>query len=89
MGLWQNGIAPPWHGAFLRVRIPSVSTNLFGLLVARALNRQIGMGCGFQIPTTWLSTPSISDGTVKLPGLGSKRGWFESSAVHYGSLVQW
>lgn len=29
---------------------------------------------------------SIDDGCVNLPGLGSMRGWFESSAVHYGTL---
>ena len=72
------------------VRIRYVSTNLFGLLEARALPRQIGMGCGYQIPTTLLPTPSINDGTVKLPGLGSRRGWFESSSVHefYGGVAQ-
>lgn len=26
LGLWQNGIAPPLQGVFLRVRIPSVSS---------------------------------------------------------------
>ena len=61
---------------------------IFGLLEARALPRQIGMGCGYQIPTTLLPTPSINDGTVKLPGLGSRRGWFESSSVHYPHLYQ-
>ncbi len=68
------------------VRVRHRSSTFYGLLEARALPRQIGMGCGCQIPTTLLPTPCINDGTVKLPGLGSSA---RLVRVQFGPLILW